>query len=745
MMNYSYRQSDGTETKTDPTGKVLIFVFVAVVFAAGIACGGFARFLYRMSQTLPPPALLQNIQPSLVSNVYGADGSRIHEFSVERRFWVPIEQIPQDMLNAVVAIEDRRFYSHWGIDIHRILGAAVANLLKGGIAQGGSTLTQQLARNIYLTHRQSMSRKIREAMTAVQIERYYTKTQILELYLNQVYLGAGVYGIEAASQQYFSKPAAHLTLNECAVLAGCIQLPERYRPDKQENIKRITTRRNTVLRAMTETGYIKKKTAREIITTVVPANPRKNTSKIAPYFLEVVRQHLEQKYGEQILYSGGLKIYTTLDPYAQDTAEKSLAVQLRMLQRHTNRIFLDSTRAHKKAGVTGEFFMSHFDSMYALHRVEYDALPDSVRLRIVQGAVIALDNRTGAVRLLIGGRNFSESKFNRALQARRQPGSAFKPFVYAAAIDSGYTPVTKVLDQAISLETPEGIWRPENYDREFLGHVCIREAVKKSLNIVAIQVLMDVGAEKVVEYARLMGLKQSMNPVPSLAIGACQAIPVELASAYSIFANGGRRASPYFIEKIVDKNGRILEQHRDTVAAILSPKTAFLMTSLLQSVVTSGTAAAIPGLGFTRPAAGKTGTTNAYSDAWFVGYTPQVTCAVWVGIDERRGMGSGVTGSYGAVPVWVPSMVALHQSLPVEYFHQPEGIVSRTVCKESRLLAREQCRETYTEFFMEGILPDSCDLHGLTRASKTGSVLERFGSSETRKPVNTKPGRRKTF
>jgi len=716
----------------------MLMLFTA---AAGIGMAG--RFLFNMAKTLPSPSQLHNIQPPLVSKVYAADGSLVHEFSVERRFWVPLDQIPRDLHNAVIAIEDRRFYRHWGIDIRRIFGAALANLLRGGIAQGGSTLTQQLARNVYLTQRQSLIRKVREAMTAVQIERYYTKKEIIELYLNQVYLGAGVYGVEAASQQYFSKPAAELTLNECAVLAGCIQLPEHYRPDKPDNIKRITARRNAVLSAMKEMGFIDRATASAVAGDTIPSNPQKRTAKSAPYFIEMVRQYMEQKYGEQQLYNGGLEIHTTLDPYAQDTAENAMRRQLKVVQRRANRIFLDSTNAHRDFGVAKEYFLAHFDSLYSLRRKEYEALPDSVRLRVVQSSVVAIENRTGAIRVLIGGRDFSESKFNRALQARRQPGSAFKVFVYAAAIDSGYTPASLILDQAITLETPDGLWRPENYDRQFYGPVTVREAIKKSMNIAAIQVLMDIGAQKVVEYARRMGLKQSMNPVPALAIGACQATPMEMTSAYSIFANNGVQVRPYFIERVIGKHGRVLEEHSPVSDNILSPRTAFIMTSLLQSVVTGGTAASIPGLGFTRPAAGKTGTTNDYSDAWFIGFTPQITCGVWVGVDERRGMGSGVTGAFAAIPIWVPAMAGLHRSLPVEYFHPADGVVMRRVCSQSHKIAREECPKYYDEYFIDGVFPDSCTQHGSGSALRGKSIFKRFGSTSPSPSPPQKAQRRK--
>ncbi|MBD3391078.1 MAG: PBP1A family penicillin-binding protein [Chitinivibrionales bacterium] len=723
----SAQQTRGTKGKRVVTLVLLVLFVLSLATAVGI------RFLYNMASTLPSPGDLQNIQPPLVSKVYAADGSLVHEFSVERRFWVPLDRMPSNLRNAVVAIEDRRFYQHWGIDTRRILGAVIVNVVRGGYAQGASTITQQLARNVYLSFRQSLIRKIREAMTAVQIEHYYTKREILELYLNQVYLGAGVYGVEAASQRYYSKPVSELTLNECAVLAGLIQLPEHYRPDKPENLERVTKRRNAVIRAMRKMRFIDRREAAAVLADSIPSNPQKRGSKTAPYLMEMVRQHVEKTYGERLLYNGGLSIYTTLDPVAQDSAERALTEHLRTLQKRANRIFLDSTHAHARLGISGAKFLASFDSIYAAHEKEYDALPDSVRLRIVQGAVVALGTRTGAIRVLIGGRDFSESKFNRATQARRQPGSSFKAFVYTAAIDSGYTPATVVLDQPITLETPEGLWRPENYDREFSGPVTLRHAIKKSINLVAIQVLQDIGALKVIEYARLMGLTHRMNPVPALAIGACEATPMEMTSAYSIFPNGGRRAEPYFIERIFDKGDRLLEEHETAVEQIISPRTAWMMTSLLRTVVTSGTGASIPGLGFNRPAGGKTGTTNDYSDAWFVGFTPQITCGVWVGVDERRGMGHGITGSRGAIPIWVPAMMALHRELPVQSFPAPDGIVVHRICSASHKMATQYCPTTEEEYFVTGFPPDTCDVHGPRRTrEKKGDVLRRFGTRRSR-------------
>jgi penicillin-binding protein 1A len=717
------------EKKNKNFSKTLVPLFLAgVTVLSGFMIGGL-WFLFRMYQTLPTLDQIENIEPPLSSKVMSKDGALIYEFSIEKRSWVSLKKVPQDLINAVIAIEDRKFFDHWGVDLQRILGASLVNVLRGRYAQGGSTLTQQLARNVYLSSKTSMIRKIREAMTAVQIESYYSKNEILELYLNQVYLGAGVYGVDAAAHYYFNKSVSKLNLNECSVIAGIIQLPERYRPDLKNNVSRIIARRGKVLEAMEKMGFIDAHSVGIASQESVPYDPPKDVSQRAPYFVEHIRKYCEQKYGDDVLYNGGLNIYTTLDLDAQETIETDLKGQLKDLQNKMNSYFLDRTNFWKRRKFSHDFFLAHFDSLYSLCKDECDKFPDSLRLRIVQTAITAMDVKTGAVLALVGGRDFLESKFNRALQAVRQPGSAFKPFVYTAAIDHGMTPATMLLDQPITLMTPQGEWHPENFDKTFRGLVTLRYALNHSLNMVAIQTLMQVGGDTVVDYARRMGLKQHLEPVPSLAIGACEVIPFELLTAYSIFPNKGIKAAPFFVRRIVDRDGKILEEHEHSQTQVLTPQTAFMMCDLLGSVVRNGTAAAIPGLGFTRPSAGKTGTSNDYSDAWFVGFTPQVICCVWVGIDERHSLGWGLTGSLAAVPIYTKAMIALHKKIPVVDFEKPDGIVSMKVCLASHKLACNACPQTYNEFFIADKLPEPCDMHGAGRAKKS-DVMQFFGPQE---------------
>ena len=716
--------------QTDNHGKKFVKIVAVIAFLLGGFGIGGAWFFYEMYQTLPTMDQLENIEPPLSSKVLDKSGNLVFEFSIEKRSWVPLDKIPENLQNAVIAIEDRRFYEHWGIDLKRIFGAGIIDVLRGHYAQGASTLTQQLARNVYLSSNASMVRKIREAMTAVQIESYYTKPQILELYLNQVYFGAGVFGVEAASRCYFNKSVSELDLNECATIAGIIQRPEAYRPDKPGNLKRMVARRNAVLHAMRSMHFIDRKTSRALAKTTIPCDSIGYVSQHAPYFVEMVRQYIEKKYGDDKLYNGGLIIHTTLDAPAQDSAEHGMTLQLKVLQKKMNSYFLDRSRIHNRLNISRDTFLAHFDSLHSVYHKEFDALAASnTNLRIVQTALVAIDVKSGGIRALIGGRDFAESKFNRAVQAIRQPGSAFKPIVYAAAINNGYMPSTMVNDEPVSMMTPEGEWTPQNYDGKYLGEITLRYALEHSVNMVAIRVLLDVGAETIITCARNLGLTQHMAPVPSLAIGSCEVIPLELTAAYAAFANNGVRAEPYYIEKVTDKNGAILEQHSHRESRALSPQTSFILTDMLTGVVRHGTGYAVPGLGFTRPSAGKTGTSNDYSDAWFVGYTPQIACGVWVGTDERKSLGYGLTGAEAAVPMYVKAMKALHRNLPIAYFSRPNGVAYVTMCKASHKLAVPACPETYKDYCLFDKLPDVCDIHGTGNENKYEVLQQQSGTS----------------
>ena len=612
--NSNLSKSSTSKKSFNITIFVILFLF-AMLISIGVGVGSVVGILVNTYNTLPAPEEMANIKPSLVTRVYDKDSLLVHEFSIEKRFWMPLDSISPNMPHAVISIEDQRFYKHWGIDLKRIFGAALANVVSRGYSQGASTLTQQLARNLYFSHKKTLMRKVREILTAIKLEQYYTKNEIMELYLNQVYLGGGVYGVEAASQKYFSKPAKDLTVNEAAIIAGIIQRPERFRPDRKKNLKKIKNRRNSVLKGMVKMKFLTSAEGKEEREKPIIAKPSKKSALQAPYFVEKIRKYLERKYGEDLLYNGGLKVYTTLDSKAQMAAEKSLAEHLDTLQRSPNRIFLfDNKPWTKTEGLSRSDWYDNFDSLYE----KYDTLffdkngksklsDDSLKLRKIQASVLAIDNKTGAVRVMIGGRNFEESRFNRALQTVRQPGSAIKPFVYAAAFEHGYTPATIIIDKPITLETPEGTWRPENYEHEFFGPITVRDALRHSVNIPAIRTLMDIGPNNVIALARSLGLKHQLPPVPALAIGACEVSNIEITRAYSAFANHGSQAKTYFIDRIENRKGRILEKHEIEVEQVMSRDVADLTAQVMRAVVDAGTGVRVRSLGFYRQAAGKTG------------------------------------------------------------------------------------------------------------------------------------------
>ncbi|RKY65482.1 MAG: hypothetical protein DRQ02_10200, partial [Candidatus Latescibacterota bacterium] len=501
----------------------LIWAVFYIIFLAGI--------LIRFGRRLPSLQELENFRPKLITTVYSADGQVLKRFAEQRREYTPYERIPTQLIDAVVATEGRRFWQHWGLDLSGIFRAALSNLKAGRIVQGGSTITQQLARNLFLSQKVSLERKIKEQLTAIRIERAYSKQEILEMYLNQVYFGHGAWGAQAASRLYFSKDVENLSLNQCATLAGLLKAPTLYSP--LDYPLRAIKRRNHVLKRMAELEMISKEEAEEISDQDLELNPQLEEPGEAPYFVEYVRQQLEKKYGSQLLYEEGVSVYTTLNLKLQKIAEKVLLEQL--------------ARRQKIA-----------EEQFALQ----DSLPvDSLRTRVVQGALVAIDPHNGHILAMVGGRDFKESKFNRATQALRQPGSAFKPFVYTAAVDNGYRPTDLILDTPISLPMPDGtLWQPENYDRIFKGPVTLRQALAESRNVATIQLLMKLTPKVVRHYAQMMGISSPLSPVYSLAIGSSDVRLIELVSAYGVFPNRGIRVEPIAVLSIIDRNGNIIEQ-----------------------------------------------------------------------------------------------------------------------------------------------------------------------------------------
>jgi penicillin-binding protein 1A len=658
----------------------------------------FLELLNTYNKGLPSFSQLTNIEPSLSTKIYSADGNLIKEFYTQRRILVPLKQMPPYLVNALLASEDRKFYSHWGIDLTGTARALTTALLRLRNIQGASTITQQLARTLFLTMDKTMSRKIKEALTAIKLERTYSKDEILEMYLNQIYFGQGAYGVQAAAQVFFSKDAKELSLPECALLVGVLPSPNRYSPFKDPDL--ALSRRNSVMKAMKDFGKLTKAEYDSLKALPLQLKPSSLRMGSAPYFTEMVRRYLEKKYGEKDLYSSGLVVYTTLNFKLQEEAEKIMLEQLEVLQK-------EMEKTH-----------SLDDSNYTVEVVDSlaPAKDKSIRraYKQMQGSLVAIDNNTGDILAMVGGKDFEKSKFNRAIQAQRQPGSAFKPFVFTAAIDNGYKVTDIIYDTPIVLIAGDGKeWRPENFDKTFKGPMNLREALRISRNLVSIKLLQKIGPEQAVFYASKMGIKSPLQAIPSLAIGTSEVNLLELTSAFSVFPNGGIRVEPRYIAKIVDRYGNTLEESSSPQKEeVLSVQTSCIMTSLLQTVVDRGTGAAARAMGFSRPAGGKTGTTDECMDNWFVGFTPQITTGVWVGYDDKTVIGKDVTGATTALPIWTNFMLKAHEGLPVENFQEPTGIVHKIVCTESGLLATDKCPSIVEEIFVQGNEPEkTCDIH----------------------------------
>ena len=659
-------------------------VVIAVFGMAGVVFG----VVQWLRKDLTPTQALTSIQPSVKTLVYDARGRVIHEFFKENRTPVPLKQIPRNLVNATLSTEDRSFYQHWGIDLWGIGRAALTDITHMRRSQGGSTITQQLARNLFLTHERTFDRKLKEVALAIEIERNYSKDQILELYFNQIYFGEGAYGVEAAAKTYFNKPVHALTLSECALLAGLPANPNLYSP--RHHAEAARQRRVKVLRNMLVTKAISSVEYQNAVSAPLGVTAVRYSNDLAPYFMEMVRLHLDEKYGSNAVYEGGLKVYTTLDMDLQQVAERALEKHLQSLEADTKTKFTHANYVPPAADSTR-----------------------SGRTPYLQGSLVAIDPRTGYVRALVGGRDWNQSNFNRATQALRQPGSAFKPFVYVAAIDNGFHPTDVIVDEPVSFPGGNGqLYEPQNYDKKFRGPVTLRYALQQSINIPAIRLLRKVGTSLVASYARRMGIRSSLGQNLSLALGSSEVTLIDLTSAYGVFANRGIRNDPLFVLKVEDKNSTVLEKNTPRPTEVLSEQTASVMTSMLQSVVDHGTGFPARARGFLNPAAGKTGTMDDYMDAWFVGYTPSLVCGVWIGYDQKRTIGPGMTGARAALPAWTDFMIGATRGRPVEEFPLPLGTVTREICAETGMLATTACPSVTTEIFDEGSEPtELCTTH----------------------------------
>ena len=666
--------------------KLLIALVVVALFGSAGVVFGVVQWLRK---DLASPQSLTAIQPPIKTTVYDARGRVLHEFFKENRSQVPLNQIPRHLKNATISTEDRSFYQHWGVDLWGIARAAATDVMHLKRAQGGSTITQQLARNLFLTHERTFTRKLKEIALAIEIERNYSKDQILEMYFNQIYFGEGAYGVEAAAKTYFNKPVRQLSLSECALLAGLPANPSIYSPRRRP--RAALARREKVLRNMLVTKAITPVEYQNASHAPLGVTPVRYSNDRAPYFVEMVRLYLDEKYGSNLVYEGGLKVYTTLDMDLQDVAERALEKQLSSLE---SDLRIKATRAN--------YVPAPADSGRVTIKTPY-----------LQGAFVAMDPRTGYVRALIGGRDWNQSNFNRAIQARRQPGSAFKPFVYVAAIDNGFHPTDIIVDEPVSFPGGNGeLYQPQNYDKQYRGPVTLRYALQQSINIPAIKLLRKVGTSLVASYARRMGIRSPIGQNLSLALGSSEVTLLELTTAYGVFANRGIRNDALYVLKVEDKTGTVLEKNAPRPVEVLSEETASVMTSMLQSVVDHGTGYPARARGFFNPAAGKTGTMDNYWDAWFVGYTPSLCAGVWVGFDEKRTIGPGMTGARAALPAWTDFMIGATRGRPVEDFPVPVGTTEREICAETGMLATENCPNVTTERFIEGSEPtELCTAH----------------------------------
>jgi penicillin-binding protein 1A len=613
------------------------------------------------------------------------NGQRAFTLYREQRIDVPLGRISPHLVRAIIAVEDQRFYDHDGVDLVRVVGAAWSNVRRGALAEGGSTLTQQLARNSFLTPEKTYTRKIKELVLARRIEAEFSKDEILELYLNKVYFGAGLYGAEAAALGYFGKPAADLSLAEAALLAGLVKSPSGYAPTV--NLARATSRRNLVLSLMRDQGIVTKaQHAAAVKEPVVLEDSLRRGEAYGQYFKEAVRRELVERFGTERVLEGGLKVYTTVDLGMQKAADAEVARSI-----------------------------SEIEKRQAARRGKNATLPANAAQ--LQAALVALDPTTGEVRALVGGRDFAKSSFDRARQAKRQPGSAFKPFVYAAAIEAGYSPASLITDLDKPIDTPQGGWTPED-EHLAAPEMTMRTALRTSSNLAAVHMLEDVGIPSTVTLAKNMGVGD-VPSVPSLALGAGEVTLLSMTAAYGAFANHGLLPEPHLVRRVETQDGEVLYERTTTPRRVISESTAFLMTTMLADVVNSGTAWPARRVGFTLPAAGKTGTTNDYRDAWFVGFTPKLVSGVWVGYDQPKTiMASGYAAEL-AVPLWGRFMLQATKGNAPDWYSAPDAVVTATICPLSGKLATAECAKDtaarpYTDYFAHDHAPtEYCDRHVL--------------------------------
>jgi penicillin-binding protein 1A len=702
---------------TKIVGRVLFGLLVLAAALVG-ACSG---LLLVYSTDLPQVEDLEHYRPSTITELYDDHGRVIGSFALQRRVVAGYDDYPKVLRDALLSIEDKSFERHWGVNVWRILGAAYRDMVSGGRVQGGSTLTMQLARNLFLSPDRSFHRKIQEVVLAIQIERHFTKQQIFTLYANQIFLGHGTYGFEAASEYYFSKPAKQLTVAEAAVLAGLPKAPGNYSPINHPD--RALKRRNLVINAMLEDGKITAAEANAAKAAPLQLHLQRDPNSLAPYFVEEIRRYLESKYGSDQVHEGGLRVYTSLDMDMQRAANQAVLDALAAYERrHGWKGKLPNVLAQGEsmstyqhpdwddppevngythvlvtavlpAAATVKFgrhvaTISQEDAAWTRRKIgDILAAGDIAYVKVLslqpdgharvsleqdsgaQGALIAIDNATGEIKAMVGGRDYELSKFNRATQALRQVGSSFKPYVYTAAIDQGANPDDIIQDAPVMFQTASGSYIPHNYDEKFEGLITLRRALAQSRNIPALKLADKLGIQTVIDYARKFGITSNLPPYLPVALGSAEITLLEQTAAFSVFPNDGVRITPRYINKVTDYEGRLLEENYPDVKDVISPRTARIMTAMLREVVLHGTAVAASKLPY--PLAGKTGTTNDFTDAWFVGFSPTLTCGVWIGFDEKKSLGAKETGGHAALPAWIDFMKAALEGKETGSFEAP--------------------------------------------------------------------------
>lgn len=757
--------------------KFLSSLALIAVTLAVVALLGVVGYIFYLLAKLPRVDRLADYKPPIVSQVFGDDGSLVGEFFLERRIVVPVNKMPRKLIQAFVAAEDASFYQHKGIDYFGIIRAAVKNVLSMRKKEGASTITQQVTKSMLLTSEKKFSRKIKEAILAKRMEEKLSKDEILYLYLNQIYLGAGAYGVQAAAETYFGKNVDQLNTAEIAMLAGLPKAPNTYSPIK--HLDKARERQGYVLDRMVKEGYITPVEAEHARKTAIVIQPMKKVnSEQSAYFLEHLRIQLEERYGEDQLYKGGLKIYTTMNADMQKAAFESLRNGLKAVDKRQGfrgpikylketevEEFCDKIedgidsailkagdnyqgvvvgldlqkgeakiRVGDRTGILNRKNMSWagkvgmvanygkpekgnrsltLGSVIEVTVVSPDVNREGAQFALdqtpdVQSALVAIDPRTGGVKAMVGGYDFRKSQFNRAMQAKRNAGSAFKPIIYAAALEKGLTTATVINDAEV--EYPDGtgkLWKPRNYDNTYRGPVTMREALTYSINMVSIKIMDQIGVPYTVEFAKKLGFTSKIEPNLALALGAASVSPFELTSAYAVLANKGMLQPAYFITRVTDTDGTVLQETQlPPPVPVVSPESSYVITNLMQSVVMSGTGYRAS---INRPVAGKTGTTNEAKDAWFVGYIPQLVTGVWVGYDQERSLGSGGTGGQAAAPIWGEFMQKATSNLPVEDFQAPENVSFVLINPRTGRLAREGTPGAVMECFIKGTEPHSYD------------------------------------